>query len=109
MGSAREKILDKCGMFPCKGMSQDQRAKVLTQLGQFVYELSTVRFSRIVSVFLAESGEYEIRECLRIATVSAAEQNETSKEGLLPLRKSIIPCLLASKLMRFGNQGIFGG
>jgi len=50
-------------------MSEDEREKVLTQLGRFVYELSTLRFSKIGSVFLSERGDFEIGQCLRIATL----------------------------------------
>jgi len=58
-------------------MSQDQRDKVLSQLGGFVYELFTLRFSKIGFVFLSDAGDFEIGQCLRITTLlyGRAERN----------------------------------
>jgi len=76
MKRAEGGLLDKCSRFSFQGMSQDERDKV-TQLGLFVYELSTNGFSKIDSVFLSEDRDFEVGQCLRIARVlySRVERN----------------------------------
>jgi len=49
-------------------MTVEQKCKVYSQLGGIVYQLSTLRFPKIGSIFGSDTDAY-IEECLRIQTL----------------------------------------
>ena len=75
MGRAKGKILDKCGWYSCLSrdginfMNPFQRFKIYAQLAQFIYQLSSVRFPKIGSVFGSPDDGFFVGDCLRVSTL----------------------------------------
>jgi len=74
MSYATGKILFHCGWYSwysrecTESMTVEQKCKVYSQLGGIVYQLSTLRFPKIGSIFGSDTDAY-IEECLRIQTL----------------------------------------
>ena len=86
-------------------MSQDERDKILTQLGGFVYELSSLRFSKIGS----EHGDFEIGQCLRIATLLYGRAEKNVPRGPFSTAKDYYSVFAAVQADDIWHTDLFGG